>query len=118
MTILRMGGVNAIVLLASISIGYAGPCSSRIEQTQQSIDAKLQAREAKGASAGESTSATLHRQPTPRSIAAAEEALSGLSAEKVELVEKAMARARSADESGDEKACSEALAEVQRAIDP
>jgi hypothetical protein len=29
-----------------------------------------------------------------------------------------MARARSADESDGEKACSEALAEVQRAIDP
>ena len=118
MTILRTAELNAIALMASISIGHAGPCSSRIEQTQQSIDAKLQAREAKGASAGESTSATLHRQPTPKSIATAEEALSGLSAEKVQLVEKAMARARSADQSGDEKACSEELAEVQRAIGP
>jgi hypothetical protein len=118
MNLLRVLAVNAVALLLSISNGYAGPCSSGIAQTQQNIDAKLQAREAKGASAGESTSATLHRQPTPQSIATAEEALGGLSAEKVQLVEKAMARARAADESGDEKACSEALAEVQRAIGP
>ena len=118
MTILRVAAVNAVVLLVSISNGYAGPCSSRIEQTQQSIDAKLQAREAEGASGRESTSATLHRQPTPQSIARAEETLSGLSAEKVQLVEKTMARARAADASGDERACSEALAEVQRAIGP
>lgn len=116
MTILRVAAVNVIVILVSISTGYAGPCSSRIEQTQQSIDAKLQVREVEGPSARESTSATLHRQPTPQSIARAEEALGGLSAEKVQLVEKTMALARAADASGDEKACNEALAEVQRAI--
>jgi hypothetical protein len=57
---------------------------------------------------------TLHRQPTPGSIAAAEVNLGDISPEKVQAVEALMARAREADRAGDQSACEQALAEVQR----
>jgi hypothetical protein len=78
------------------------------------IDAKLEAQAAAGRSARESTAATLHRQPTPGSIAAAEVNLGGISPEKVQAVEALMARAREADRAGDQSACEQELAEVQR----
>jgi hypothetical protein len=82
------------------------------------VEARLEARAGGGSGAAESTAARLHRQPTPRSIAAAEEALGELSGETIERVRSAMARARTADDAGDQKTCDEALAEVQRAIGP
>jgi hypothetical protein len=101
-----------MLFAASMSSVYAGPCSPQIEQMAARVEARLEAR------AGESTAARLHRQPTPQSIAAAEEALGKLSGETVERVRSAMARARTADDVGDQKACDVALAEVQRAIGP
>ena len=51
-------------------------------------------------------------------MAAAEEKLGEVSLETIELVKQAMARARAADSAGDNAACKQALAEVQRAIGP
>jgi hypothetical protein len=62
------------------------------------------------------TSALLHRQPTPGSIAAAERQLGEVSPLKVEVVDAAMASARKADLAGDKRACEQALAEVQREL--
>jgi hypothetical protein len=55
-------------------------------------------------------------QPTPRSIAAAEERLGEVSQKAVEAARQAMVRARAADSAGDKNACEQALADVQRAI--
>ena len=66
----------------------------------------------------ESTAATMHRQPTPGSIAAAESKLGDVSSQKVEAVEAAMARAREADHAGDQSGCEQALVDVQRALGP
>jgi hypothetical protein len=67
-----------------------------IDRVQTTIDAKLEAQAAAGRPARESTAATLHRQPTPGSIAAAEVNLGDISPEKVQAVEEVMARAREA----------------------
>jgi len=67
---------------ASTSAGYAGPCSQDIARLQAARDAKLAAAVAAGPSAHEGTAATMHRQPTPRSIATAESELGGLSPEQ------------------------------------
>jgi len=85
---------------------------------QARLDAALAAKVATGPSAAEGASATMHRQPTPGSIAAAEEKLGNLSSEKVGAVQQAMARARAADSAGDKAACEQALADVQRVIGP
>jgi hypothetical protein len=83
---------------------------------QTHVDARLAARGATGPSAKESTEALVHRQPTPGSIARAEEQLGEMSAKTVAAVKQGLKRARAADSAGDKKACERALEEVQRAI--
>lgn len=61
-------------------------------------------------------SATLHHQPTPKSVAAAETQLGDLSPERIKAVFGAMGRAREADRVGDQSACEQALSEVQRTL--
>jgi GTP cyclohydrolase FolE2 len=107
----------AVMLGASISASFAGPCSEEIDRVQAKIDTKLEALAAVGRPARESVAATLHRQPTPESIAAAEVKLGDISDEKVLAVETLMTRARQADSADDPSACEQALAEVQRLIE-
>lgn len=116
MTIGRLLVVGAASFAASISACGAGPCSDEILRTQVQVDARLEARAAAGPVARESTEALEHRQPTPGSIAAAESGLGEVSAQTVEAVAAAMARAREADRAGDRSACEQALADVRRTI--
>ena len=106
--------VCAAVLVGSTSAIYAGPCSQEIDRIQAQIDAKLESFAATGPSASESTAATMHRQPTPESIARAERQLGEISPEKIQAVTAAMERARKADSVGDQSACEQALADVHR----
>src|SRR6516165_2159532 len=108
----------AVVLATSITASLAGPCSQQIDRLQAKIDAKLEAIAAVGRSARESSAATMHRQPTPESIAAAEANLGDVSSEKVQAAEAFMTRARDADRAGDQSACERALAEAQRVLLP
>ena len=117
MTALRLLVFGAIVFVASISASYAGPCSDDIGNMMARIDAKLEAKAAAGPT-GREVGASMSVQPTPRSMAAAEEKLGEVSAEKVAAVRQAMSRARAADSAGDKKACEQALADAQRALGP
>src|SRR5262245_34811725 len=118
MSIQRLLVACAAALAASMSAGYAGPCSHEIDRVQAQIDARLNAAAAAGPAARESTAATMHRQPTPSSIAAAEGRLGDVSPQKLEAIGAAMARAREADGAGNQSACEQALADVQRALGP
>jgi hypothetical protein len=118
MTIRRMLALSAAALATSTVAGYAGPCSQDIDLMQSKVDAKLEAKAAAGPEARESGAATMHRQPTPGSLAAAEGKLGEVSSDNVEAVEAGMARARKADLANDKSACEQALADVQRAIGP
>jgi hypothetical protein len=118
MSIQRLVVASAAAVAAAMSASYAGPCSHEIDRMQAEIDAKLEAKASAGSSARESTAATLHRQPTPGSIAAAEARLGDVPPEKLRAVVAAMIRAREADRAGDQSACEQALAEVQRALGP
>jgi hypothetical protein len=106
----------AVVLVTSITASSAGPGSPQIDQVQAKIDAKLETIAAAGRSARESTAATMHRQPRPESIAAAEANLGDVSPESVQAAEAFMTRARDADGAGDQSACERALAEAQRVL--
>jgi hypothetical protein len=106
----------AAVFAASTSAGYAGPCSQDIARLQAARDAKLAAAVAAGPSAHEGTAATMHRQPTPRSVATAESELGGLSPDQVKAAVAAMARAREADSANDESACKQAIADAERVL--
>jgi hypothetical protein len=106
--------VCATALVGSTSAIHAGPCSQEIDRIQAQIDAKLESFAATGPSASENTAATMHRQPTPESIARAESQLGEISPEKIQAVTAAMERARKADSVGDQSACEQALADVHR----
>ena len=116
MTIRRLLLPIAAALALSTLPGYAGPCSSAIDRMQARIDAWLEAAAGAGPEAPVSSGAKRHRQPTPRSIAAAESRLGDLSPQTVDAVRVAMAQARNADQAGEKRACKQALAVVRRAI--
>ncbi len=116
MKFVRSVAVASIVLVPSMSAGYAGPCSQEISRIQTLIDAKLEGAAGGGSSGVESNAATLHRQPTPRSIATAEVGLGTLSKEQAEAVGAAMTRAREADNAGDQAACEQALSDARHAL--
>jgi hypothetical protein len=118
MTIRRLLVLSAAALAASTIAGHAGPCSHEIDRVQAQVDARLEAKAGAGPIASESPGALAHRQPTPDSIAAAESRLGELPPQKAEAIAAAMARARDADRAGDQSACEQALADVQRAIGP
>ncbi len=118
MTIARLALFGAVALAASASAAYAGPCSDQIDAMQARIDAKLEAKAAAGPTAKEGVAAGMSVQPTPASIAAAEEKLDEISAKKVKAIKRGMARARVADKVGDLRACRKALAAVQRVLGP
>jgi hypothetical protein len=109
---------SAAAVAASLSTAHAGPCSPEIDRMQTRVDARLAAKAATGPTAKESTEALVHRQPTPGSIANAEEQLREMSAETVAAVKQSLERARAADSAGDKSACEQALSEVQRLIGP
>ena len=118
MTKSRLITWSALALVVSISTSYAGPCSNDIGRMQNRIDAALEAKAAAGPTAREGVGAGMSDQPTPRSIAAAEEKLGDVSPKTVEAVRQAMLRARAADSAGDRSACEQALADAQRALGP
>ncbi len=108
----------AALLAASAGAAHAGPCSAQIDLMQARFDAKVASAARKGPTARESVAATDHRQPTPDSIAAAEERLGDLAPRTVEAIESGLARARRADAEDKRTACEAELAEVSRAIGP
>jgi hypothetical protein len=105
-------------LVLSASTTYAGPCSGQIDAMQARFDAKLEAKAAAGPTAKQGVAAGMSMQPTPASIAAAEEKLGETSPRKVKAIKRGMARARVADKVGDLRACRKALAAVRRVLGP
>jgi hypothetical protein len=102
--------------MASMPPCLAGSCLPQIDAMQVQIDAKLEAAAPIGREGKESAAATQSRQPTPKSIAAAEVRLGDISEKTVQAVGEAMARARKADLAGDTAGCEGALAEVRKAL--
>ncbi|MBA1156799.1 hypothetical protein [Microvirga mediterraneensis] len=92
----------------------AGPCTPEIDRAQAQVDTRLDAMAGAGPTGTESKAALLRRQPTPASIAAAEQKLGEGKPEEAALA--ALARARAADASGDKGGCDEALTLVRKAL--
>jgi len=112
----RLVLIGAAAWAVSVSATYAGPCADAIDAMQARIDAALEAKAAAGPTGKEGVPAGMSVQPTPRSIAAAEEKLGDISRQTVAAVAEGMARARTADATGDRPACEKALADVARVI--
>jgi hypothetical protein len=106
----------AVALIAPISTGYAASCAKDIDAMQARFDARLEAIAAGGQSAPQSVKADMNAQPTPSSIAKAEEKLGELNQHMVRNVRRALTRARAADARGNTRRCERELSVAQRAL--
>lgn len=111
-----IAGWLASAVWVGAAAAQAGPCTGEISDLQVAFDAKLKAAAAAGPDAAESSAARLHRQPTPKSLAHAEEALGEISRENMQAFARALKRAREADAASDKPACEGALDEARRAL--
>lgn len=107
--------LSAAIVALSTQPSLASFCSQDIDRAWAQVNAKIQARVAAGRSAPQGTIALLHHQPTPSSVAAAEESLVDIW-RPIETAVAALARAREADGINDRIGCEGALADVQRVI--
>jgi hypothetical protein len=105
-----------IAIILSAAPAHAGPCTERIYQTDLDVAKLLHSAASQGGTAPQSTFATMHRQPTPGSIATAEQQVGDLSGEEVQAITEAMDEARHADEAGDLEGCEKALGDVDRML--
>ncbi|MGC2080950.1 MAG: hypothetical protein WA728_34055 [Xanthobacteraceae bacterium] len=111
---LQRFALSSAALVASVAASHAGPCSADIDAMQHRIDAALVANAAAGPAGKEGAAAGMSHQPTPQSMAAAEEKLGDIPAATVAAMRQAMDRARAADNAGDKSACEAAFDEVKR----
>jgi hypothetical protein len=105
-----------MALILGATAVRAGPCTDRIYQTDLDVAKLLDSAAAQGRPATESTFATMHRQPTPGSIASAEQQAGDLTSEEAQAVTEAMDEARHADDEGDRAGCEKALGDVDRIL--
>jgi hypothetical protein len=106
--------VAVIILLMAAPPTYAGPCQGSIDRVQAQVDAVIEKRAGSGPWAPESVDARRNYQPTPRSLAKAEETL-GTGA-GLQNALNALGRARDADRSADITRCNNELNEARRAL--
>ncbi len=97
---------------------HAGPCEQQLYRTEIAREARLNALAAHGNAAPESTFAMMHRQPTPTTVAQAEERAGEVSGASLTAVEKFLQEARKAYAANDLPACEKALAEVRKILGP
>jgi hypothetical protein len=112
---------NAIVAagLALVAApAQAGPCTDRIYKADLAVENILDAAASSGKPAAQSTFATMHRQPTPATVATAEQKTGALSSAQVEAITAKLDAARDADDKGDSAVCEKALNEVDRMLKP
>ena len=74
--------VAGTALVLGVAPACAGPCTDRIYQTDLKVSKLLDSAAAQGRPAPQSTFATMHRQPTPGSIASAEQQAGDLSSSR------------------------------------
>ncbi|WP_210483657.1 hypothetical protein [Microvirga antarctica] len=115
MTSFRLAGA-VVTMVLSVGAAIAGPCTVDIDKMQARLDERVDSVAGKGATGKQAETAQLHHQPTPQSIAKAEEKLGeGI---PLEPAAAALVQARQADAAGDKAACEASLAEVRRIIGP
>jgi hypothetical protein len=102
------------VLAAGLGQAQAAPCAAEIDTLQAAVDARISEAAGSGRTAPESMAATTHREPTPDSIAKAEQGVGEGTGSRQALA--ALARARQANAAGDEASCRKSLDEAQAAL--
>jgi len=111
--------IRAAVAFAAMACGLgptasiAGPCADDLYKADLEIGKRLDELAARGKAGTESAFATMHRQPTPATIAGAEEKVGDVSQTQVDAVRGYLAEAKRADDAGDKAACEKALSEAR-----
>lgn len=116
MIVRQAAAAAGMALILGASAAHAGPCTDRIYQTDLDVAKLLDSAAAQGRTAAESAFATMHRQPTPGSVASAEQQAGDLTADEVQAITEAMDVARHADDAGDRAGCEKALSDVDRML--
>jgi predicted lipid-binding transport protein (Tim44 family) len=109
--------LSGVLLAVSTVQSSAGPCSQQIHDVRVAAENRLDAIAGAGKTGAETPAATMHRQPTPSSVAGAEAKLGELSSADAEAYSQAMQRAETDDENGDLSDCEQALSEAQRILE-
>jgi len=105
-----------MALILGVAAARAGPCTERIYQTDLDVAKLLNSAAAQGRREPQSAFATMHRQPTPGSIASAEQQAGDLTSEEAQAITEAMDEARHSDGEGDRAGCEKALGDVGRML--
>jgi hypothetical protein len=117
MTFLSASTLSIATLLVLFSgTAHAGPCEHEIYDTDIALNKKLDAEAARGKAAPETQGALLHHQPTPLSVAGAEEKVGDISEADLKTIRTYMEEARKADAGGDLPACHKALADARQML--
>ena len=116
MIVRQAAAVAGMAFILGAAPAHAGPCTERIYQTDLDVAKLLDSAAAQGQPAAESTFATMHRQPTPGSIATAEQDAGDLTSEEALAITEAMDEARHADDESDQAGCEKALSDVDRIL--
>ena len=116
MIVRHTAAAGGLAFILGAAPADAGPCTDRIYETDLTVSKLLDAAAAQGRTAPQSTFATMHRQPTPGSVASAEQQAGDLSSTDVQAITEAMDVARQADDEGDRAGCEKALSEVDQVL--
>ena len=108
--------VAAFLSAFAPALANAGPCAADLLKADDEIGKRLEAIAAKGKTGAESTFATTHHQPTPATLAGAEEKVGDISEQDAQSVRTYLKEARQADDAGDKPACEKALGEARKIL--
>jgi hypothetical protein len=104
-------GAAASTLWAASALG--GPCAEDLYKSNVDIGKRLDELAANGKAGTESSFATMHRQPTPATVAGAEEKVGDVSEAQANAVRGYLAEAKKADDAGDRAGCEKALSQAR-----
>ena len=116
MIVRQVTAAAGVAIILGAGAAHAGPCADRIYQTNLDVAKLLNSAAAQGRPARQSVFATMHRQPTPGSIASAEQEAGDLTSEELQAITEALDEARHADDEGDRDGCEKALSDVDRML--
>jgi hypothetical protein len=116
MSILRIQILVGILATLFISPASASLCSQDIHETMLVVASRLAAMALEARTSPETRYATMHRQPTPYTIAQAEAQLGALPREAVKTYDESMERAVDADSANNLPVCRQALMDAQHAL--
>ena len=106
----------AIACALCPALSHAGPCAEDLYRAEVDVGKRLDQIAAAGKTGAELAFATTHHQPTPATIAGAEESVGDISSAQVKAVRQYMADAKKADDAGDKAACEQALSQARNLL--